>query len=424
MAGGVARAGAGVLFRLWADDDSLLPPELTIAGNSALAQQISLVGQAQLVILVAQQIQHVGQAQRDFDMQTIPLAIQTLFSELEQRSYDADFTEQFDHRGQFRKKKRHNKFYWYFTYRDGGKVVDKYVGPVADAQIADRVRRFSELKHDFDQRRSFVRLLASAGLPIVDHTSGEIVAALVRAGFFRLRGVLVGTTAYQCYSGVLGIRMPAATIRTQDADFAQFFAVANMIDDAIPSMIEALQSVDPSFKPVPHISGGLAATAFANKDRYKVEFLTPNRGSDHYNGRPAPMRALGGASAEPLRFLDFLIRDPIRSVMLHEAGLPVTIPAPERFAIHKLIVAGRRIQGSSKVDKDLAQCSHLIEALWHKRQADISSVWQEAWERGPAWREELTKGLDRIESSVAGKLEKAVRAGAAKRRAAAPWPRA
>ena len=136
------------------------------------------------------------------------------------------------------------------------------------------------------------------------------------------------------------------------------------------------------------------------------------------------MRALGGASAEPLRFLDFLIRDPIRSVMLHEAGLPVTIPAPERFAIHKLIVAGRRIQGSSKVDKDLAQCSHLIEALWHKRQADISSVWQEAWERGPAWREELTKGLDRIESSVAGKLEKAVRAGAAKRRAAAPWPRA
>ncbi len=85
-------------------------------------------------------------------MQTIPLAIQTLFSELEQRSYDADFTEQFDHRGQFRKKKRHNKFYWYFTYRDGGKVVDKYVGPVADAQIADRVRRFSELKHDFDQR--------------------------------------------------------------------------------------------------------------------------------------------------------------------------------------------------------------------------------------------------------------------------------
>ncbi len=301
--------------------------------------------------------------------------------------------------------------------------MDKYVGPVTDKQIADRVQRFGELKHDFDQRRSFVRLLLSAGLPPVDHTSGEVTSALGRAGFFRLRGVLIGTTAYQCYSGILGVRLPAATIRTQDADFAQFFAIANQLDDTVPSMLDALRSVDSSFNPVPHVSGGLAATAFANKDRYKVEFLTPSRGSNDYTGKPAPMRALGGASAEPLRFLDFLIRDPIRTVMLHEAGVPVMIPAPERYAIHKLIVSGRRNQGSSKLDKDVAQSSHLIEALWHKRQADISSAWQEAWERGPAWRDELTNGLDRLDKAIADKLETAVRAGAAKRRAIVPWPK-
>ena len=39
-----------------------------------------------------------------------------------------------------------------------------------------------------------------------------------KAGFFRLRGVLVGTTAYQCYSGMLSYKLSAATLGTQDAE--------------------------------------------------------------------------------------------------------------------------------------------------------------------------------------------------------------
>ncbi|WJI64332.1 GSU2403 family nucleotidyltransferase fold protein [Mesorhizobium sp. C416B] len=41
------------------------------------------------------------------------------------------------------------------------------------------------------------------------------------------------------------------------------------------------------------------------------------------------------------RFLDFLIRDPIRTALLHRSGLPVLVPSPQRYAIHKLIVASR-----------------------------------------------------------------------------------
>lgn len=355
-------------------------------------------------------------------MKSVPLAIQTLFAELEQRTLDADFAEQFASRGRFRKKRRHNKSCWYFTYRDGAKIVDKYVGPVADEQISQRVKRFDEFKHDFDQRRQIVRSLLSAGLPATDQTSGEMVLALVRAGFFRPRGVLIGTTAFQCYSGILGVRLPAASIRTQDADFARLFAIANQIDDAIPSMLEALRAVDPTFRPVPHNSGGLATTAFANRDRYKVEFLTPNRGNDDYRGKPATMPALGGASAEPIRFLDFLIRHPIRSALLHEGGVPVTIPAPERYAIHKLIVAERRTETSSKTDKDVVQAAFLIEAMREKRATDVSAARQEAWERGPTWRQALISGLTRLESGIAEMLEHAVKTGAAKRRVAAPWP--
>ena len=127
-------------------------------------------------------------------------------------------------------------------------------------------------------------------------------------------------------------------------------------------------------------------------------------------------------SAEPMRFLDFLIRNPIRSVILHEAGVPVTVPAPERFAIHKLIVSERRGPTSSKVDKDVAQSSLLIEAMWERRAVDLSSAWQEAWERGPTWRQALTSGLARLDEPIAGKLETAVKAGAVKRRVAVHWP--
>ena len=47
-------------------------------------------------------------------MKTISLASQTLFADLLQRCLDAEFDEEFDTKGYFKKRKRNNKFYWYF----------------------------------------------------------------------------------------------------------------------------------------------------------------------------------------------------------------------------------------------------------------------------------------------------------------------
>jgi hypothetical protein len=51
------------------------------------------------------------------------------------------------------------------------------------------------------------------------------------------------------------------------------------------------------------------------------------------------MPALGGASAENLRFLDYRNYEPVRTVLLHREGLNVLVPASERYAVHKLIVS-------------------------------------------------------------------------------------
>jgi hypothetical protein len=105
------------------------------------------------------------------------------------------------------------------------------------------------------------------------------------------------------------------------------------------------------------------------------------------------MPALGGAAAEPLRFLDFLIYQPVRAVVLHGAGVPVLVPSPERFAIHKLIVGSRRRlddDGTVKSRKDRRQAETLMTTMIEIRKSDaLADAYMEAWDRGPAWREAI-----------------------------------
>lgn len=56
------------------------------------------------------------------------------------------------------------------------------------------------------------------------------------------------------------------------------------------------------------------------------------------------------------------------------------VPAPERYAVHKLIVASRR----------------LADALGRAktRQGEIlTNVYEEAWERGSSWQEAIRQGI-------------------------------
>jgi hypothetical protein len=331
-------------------------------------------------------------------MKTIDLMYRTMFAELVQRSLDAAFETDFSTEGNFVRVPVKGRDYWYFEQTQP-KKSRKYVGPADDPEIAQRVEAFQEIKQDLRGRRKLVStLVREAGLAAPDRFTGDVVEAMGKAGIFRLRGVLVGTVAFQTYAGYLGVRLPSASLQTGDADFAQHYSVASLVDDSLPPVLDILRGVDSTFREIPHRSNPTQVTQFQNASRYKVEFLTPNRGSDDYADHPSPMPALGGASAQPLRFLDFLIHEPIRTVMLHRSGLPVTVPSPERFAIHKLIVASRRqsdANGIAKREKDVRQASLLIEALeLTRRQDDLADAFEEAWSRGSSWREAIGKGLD------------------------------
>ncbi|MBY5453972.1 hypothetical protein HFO91_30810 [Rhizobium leguminosarum] len=335
-------------------------------------------------------------------MKQIDLMFRTMIAELQQRAFDDAWAEDFPPTGRFVAVTVDGRKYWYFDQPDGeGGQKRRYVGPADDPEISARVETFKESKSDYKGRRKLVSTLTrEAGLIAPDRFTGEVVEALAAAGLFRLRGVLVGTVAFQTYAPYLGIRLPMAAILTGDADIAQDYAISAEVSDSLPPILDLLKGVDPTFRALPHISGSARSNAFRNQSGYRVEFLTTNRGSEEFADQPAAMPALGGASAEPLRFMDFLLRDPVRSILLHGAGVSVVVPDPSRFAVHKLIVAGRRLDdagGKAKRDKDLRQAGMLFAALQQVGEgANLADALSEAWSRGPNWRSALADSAQSV----------------------------
>ena len=330
-------------------------------------------------------------------MPQVPLAIRTVFADLLQRSLDTGFDEDFAPAGSFQKRKRGSRYYWY--YREGGrngqKKTPRYAGPVTDPTITDRVKRFATLKNDFKDRQRIVRTLIAAGLPFPDGLTGRIVEAMSQAGFFRLRGVLVGTVAFQTYAGLLGANLRGSSLQTQDADFAQFWGISENIDDEMPPILDVIRTIDETFEAIASISDPFVSARYKNSSGYFVDILTPNRGSDLHQGKIARMKALGRSGAQPLRHLDYLIYEPERSVLLHAGGIAVTVPRAERFAIHKLIVASER-RNQAKASKDVMQADTLIGELTSQRPNELAEAFSTAWEEGPKWRDKIEDGMTRL----------------------------
>ena len=181
-------------------------------------------------------------------MADVSLTTQTMFADLIQRSLDAEFDDLYEERGHFIRRRKAKYLYWYYQRRNGPKLHEEYVGPVRDESINERVKRFEKIKSDFKERREIVRALIATSLPTPDNITGRVVEAMWKAGFFRLRGVLIGSIAYQAYSGLLGVHLPRASLMTQDADFAQFWGISQAIGDSMPPVLGVLQNVDPSFR--------------------------------------------------------------------------------------------------------------------------------------------------------------------------------
>lgn len=326
-----------------------------------------------------------------------PILIQTTYAELLERCAAAAFQRDFPVKGGFVAKTVDGRRYWYFQQSGSAGRTQKYVGPETD-ELLERIAHHERARDDERERRAIVSMLIrSLGMMRVLPEIGGVIAALAAAGTFRLRGVLVGTAAYQTYSPMLGASLPGALLQTADIDIAQFKNVPVAVGDQTAPAIDVLRAVDKTFRAVPYQSDSRRVASYAAKGGLRVDFLTPNRGPD--TERPQALRAFG-TDALPLRFLDYLIFDPEPAVVLHEAGIYVLVPTPERFAVHKLIVSRRRRAGDAKRDKDIRQSEALLRVLLERRPQALKAAWQEAHKNGRKWSRLLFEGMSSLAPAV------------------------
>jgi hypothetical protein len=98
-----------------------------------------------------------------------------------------------------------------------------------------------------------------------------------------------------------------------------------------------------------------------------------------------------------VRFLDYLLENVQPAVIAAKAGLLVNVPAPARFALHKLVTAVRRIAAfQSKSIKDVAQADQLLRVLIRDRPGDLRRAWTAATKQPQKFSQQLRMGMARL----------------------------
>jgi hypothetical protein len=283
-----------------------------------------------------------------------------------------------------------------------GRVADGTTRQVyiAPHDVAGRalVERFRQVKADAASEKKAIEMTAkallAAGMPRLDPIEWRVVNALAEDGIFRVGGVLVGTIAYRCIATLLGVRLPSASAVTADVDVAGKTIPVGIIPEvACPQT--ALERLEMGFSPMMESDPALYGSRFkARQGEFKVEFLTPLTGRETATGQRTEIRQLG-IPAIPLRFLDYLIEEPLPAVALGRRPVLVRVPQPARYAVHKLIVAREREKAAAlKAQKDLEQSFDLQRVLAKLDPESLAEAFEVAITRGPGWEKRVEAGQE------------------------------
>ncbi|QAU35112.1 GSU2403 family nucleotidyltransferase fold protein [Janthinobacterium sp. 17J80-10] len=265
------------------------------------------------------------------------------------------------HGGSYVSKRNRGSRYWYYQTRTLGGQVQRYLGKETEellAQIEAARQSQDAFSAIMNERKRLVAMLIAGGATPEKGRPAKILEKMADAGVFSSGGVLIGSFGFACYGSMLGVRFDDALHRTEDMDFGferevQIAIQRNLKDDLV--------GADESFVTPRQINPWVVPNDMVTPDGFKVEFLTTK--ATPQDKAPVPI-ARFAIHAQPLDFLDYLIEDVQDAVVLSGAGIPVSVPNPARFALHKLAISQRRPVGhQAKAKKDLAQAGEIIEVL-------------------------------------------------------------
>jgi hypothetical protein len=165
--------------------------------------------------------------------------------------------------------------------------------------------------------------------------------------------------------------------------------------DKAANLRQALIDAEMGFIEVPALNRKSPSTRFHIRGKqFSVDILTPMHGKT--TSTPIYISALD-TYAEPVRFLDFLLEDIQRAVIVAKAGILVNVPSPARFALHKLVISQRRTAHlQTKKLKDTSQAKQLLRVLIADRPGDLLLAWEAASAQPGKFMEQLRSGLESL----------------------------
>lgn len=295
--------------------------------------------------------------------------------------------------GAFHQRKLKGRDYWYFAYRDiDQKLRMVYLGP-DNERVRALVERFREFRQDKPLAPP-ARIAIAAGCAPVTPKHFRIIRRLAEYGFFRAGGILIGTHAFLAMGNMLGVRWRDGAV-TLDVDFAH---AGQNVSLALPANIKidvhgALESLEMGLLPMAQFNGKAGAQYRNPKDQeLRLDFVT----SMTRDGKPVSMPDLNLA-LEPLKFMEFSLEQPVQACVFSNVGsCVVNLPAPERYAVHKLIVYGERpVAQRVKATKDLLQAASLASYFLDNGQAEVfNGAWRDALGRGKGWQSRALQGKE------------------------------
>ncbi len=310
-----------------------------------------------------------------------PIQVQTTYHDLLQH-HQAEPPRLYD--GTIMRVEKSGHGYWVSRKRNGEKVTETAIGPDTPAtQDIVTTAKQQAAAHQAWARicAADVQILRASGNIAPDMKTGSLLSAIARTGFFRAGGVLGGTQAFRHYPLMLGVRAPSISFaQTGDVDLLASRPVqlsgpgpglASRIQE-IGIRMEAVFGLDADQPPKWRVDGEL-----------DLEFLSPvARG-----GQPSHLHPGIGERVQALRYLEYSIQEPEPAIALYRSGVALSVPAPGRYALHKLIVAQLR-NGvfREKRSKDLAQAEWLVSVLCETRRFDLWQAWDNLIRRGRKWK--------------------------------------
>lgn len=275
----------------------------------------------------------------------------------------------------FSPKTRNGIKYWYLQHALGNSRKQVYIGREDEGaleKIKQQKSQWEIAERDQIQLEKLTSMAVAGGCSKISSQAFKVLSKLEQSGLFSLGCVLAGSYAFQAYGNMLGVEWSSKSMMTQDVDLAADDDCLIAVPENFRPLGEQILASDEKMLAVGALNHKHPSTSYHVRGKeFRVDVITSLKPNESAKEGPYYIAGLK-TYAHGLRFLDFILKNAQKAVLLNKNAIMVNAPDPARFALHKLVISeGRPAAEQIKSRKDISQAAQLIEVLLADRPGDL-----------------------------------------------------